>query len=281
MGLSARAAETALTERAFELLARGPAASVPLIEYVCQMPGAPQVVAEQMALALFAEHPGITRDAEGRWMLAPAAPRARRAARPLAELTYAVIDVETTGMHPGAGDRVTEIAVVVVRGGELTDRFESLINPQRAIPPFITQLTHISWEMVKDAPTFADIAPELLRVLEGHVFVAHNADFDWRFVRSEVQRATGKRLSGPKLCTVRLARRVLPHLPSRRLDSLMFHYGIDNDARHRAMGDAAATARILLRLLSEDAARACATWEDLQALAGASSGASHASPWER
>ena len=192
-----------------------------------------------------------------------------------------MIDVETTGMHPGAGDRVTEVAVVIVRGGTLAERFESLVNPQRPIPPFITSLTHISWEMVKDAPTFADLAPDLVRFLDGHVFVAHNADFDWRFVRAEVQRATGKRLSGPKLCTVRLARRVLPHLPSRRLDALMFHYGIDNDARHRALGDADATARILLRLLEEDAARACGSWEELQGLIGTSARGYRARPWER
>lgn len=281
MGLSARPAETALTERALSLLARGPAASVPLIEYVCQMPGAPPVVAEQMALALFAEHPGITRDADGRWSLVRAPSAGRETRTPLTNITYAVIDVETTGMHAGGGDRVTEVAVVIVREGRLAERFESLVNPQRPIPPFITQLTHISWDMVKDAPTFADIAPELLRMMDGHVFVAHNADFDWRFVRAEVHRATGKRLNGPKLCTVRLARRVLPHLPSRRLDALMFHYGIDNDARHRAMGDAAATARILLRLLAEDSARACATWEELQMLVGTSAGAFRARPWER
>ena len=279
--MSARAAETALTTRALELLARGPAGSVPLIEYVCQMPGAPQLVAEQMALALFAEHPAIARDAEGRWTLARAPRAESEKAKRLADLTYAVIDVETTGMHPGAGDRVTEVAVVIVRGGTLAERFESLVNPQRPIPPFITSLTHISWEMVKDAPTFADLAPDLVRFLDGHVFVAHNADFDWRFVRAEVQRATGKRLSGPKLCTVRLARRVLPHLPSRRLDALMFHFGIDNDARHRAMGDANATARILLRLLEEDAARACGSWEELQGLIGTSARGYRARPWER
>jgi len=260
VGLSTRPAETLLTERALELLARGPAHAVPLIEYVCQMPGAPKVVAEQMALALFADRPEFTRDNEGRWQLAegtvassvavpPASVAGRQsksAVRPLKDLTYAVIDVETTGMLATGGDRVTEIAVVVVREGRIAETFDTLVNPERPIPSFITSLTHISGDMVKDAPRFADIVDDLLQVMKGHVFVAHNADFDWRFVRAEVERATGRRLTGPKLCTVKLARRVLPYLPSRRLDALAHHYGVSNPARHRAMGDAAATAEDLL-----------------------------------
>ncbi len=284
MGVTARPAETLLTERALELLARGPAHAVPLIEYVCQMPGAPKVVAEQMALAFFADRPEFARDAEGRWQsrradaIAVAVPPAT-AAEPTAAargrrksshaLTYAVVDVETTGMHATAGDRITEIAVVVVRDGQLAETFDTLINPERPIPSFITSLTHISWDMVKDAPRFADIVDDLLRVMKGHVFVAHNADFDWRFVRAEVERATGRRLSGPKLCTVKLARRVLPYLPSRRLDALSHHYGVANQARHRAMGDAHATAQILLRLLSAVRERECNTWNDLQQFLGA------------
>jgi DNA polymerase-3 subunit epsilon len=273
-----------LTERALELLARGPAHAVPLIEYVCQMPGAPKVVAEQMALALFADRPEFTRDEDGRWCLAAAflavAPMAdgrvpmAHAARgtrhkELSSLTFAVVDVETTGMAATDGDRITEIAVVIVRDGKIAETFGSLINPDRPIPPFITSLTHISWEMVKDAPRFADIVDDLLQFMKGHVFVAHNADFDWRFVRAEVERATGRRLTGPKLCTVKLARRVLPHLPSRRLDALAYHYGVANEARHRAMGDAAATAQILLRLLGAARERECHTWADLQEFLGA------------
>jgi DNA polymerase-3 subunit epsilon len=281
MGVTARPAETLLTERALELLARGPAHAVPLIEYVCQMPGAPRVVAEQMALALFADRPEFARDAEGRWQLCadvatvaapPATAHSRQPAvrkKDLNSLTYAVVDVETTGMQATSGDRITEIAVVVVRDGQLAETFDTLVNPERSIPPFITSLTHISWEMVKDAPRFADIVDDLLRVMKGHVFVAHNADFDWRFVRAEVERATGRRLSGPKLCTVKLARRVLPYLPSRRLDALSHHYGVANHARHRAMGDADATAQILLRLLGAVRERECNTWSDLQQFLGA------------
>jgi DNA polymerase-3 subunit epsilon len=132
----------------------------------------------------------------------------------------------------------------------------------------ITALTQISWEMVKDAPRFRDICDELLRVLGGHVFVAHNAEFDWRFVTAEIRRATGQRLEGRRLCTVRLARRVLPQLRSRRLDSVAHHYGVEIAARHRAGGDAFATAHILLRLLDAARERDCRSWDDLMRLLG-------------
>jgi DNA polymerase-3 subunit epsilon len=273
MGLTARPAETALTERAVELLSRGPAGAVPLIEYVCQIPGAPPVVAEQMALALFADPPEFARDTDGRWSLAPSPAVAvvppSRAVDELHGLSYAVVDVETTGMNAWTSDRITEIAVVVVREGLITERFSTLVNPQRPIPSFITSLTHISWEMVKDAPRFADICDDVLRVLRGNIFVAHNAAFDWGFVRAEVERASGRRLAGPKLCTVKLARRVLPYLPSRRLDALSHHYGVANEARHRALGDAEATAHILLRLLAAARERECRTWDELQTFLGA------------
>lgn len=290
-GFSTQPAATMLSERALDLLARGPAESVSLIEHVCQMPGAPRVVAEQMALALFAHRPEFARDADGRWCLSamlpqpPAVhappPRAFEIGAParaprLREMSYAVVDLETTGSvpwrgdaSPRAGDRITEVAAVVVRNGELVHTYETLVNPERSIPPFITRLTNISWEMVKDKPTFREICDELLDVLEGHVFVAHNAPFDWGFLSAEVQRTTGRTLVGRRLCTVRLARRILPQLRSRRLDSVADHYGIEIGARHRAGGDAEATARILLRLLDDARGRDCECWDDLERLLGA------------
>ena len=283
-GIESRPAETRLTERALAFLATGPSEATPLIEHVCQMPGAPRVVAEQMALALFAERPEFVRSPDGRWSLAPepTAPHVMVAVAEqhatydattgrdeLASLSYVVVDVETTGTSPWSGDRITEIAAIVVRDGMVAERFETLVNPERSIPPMITALTQINWEMVKDAPRFRDICDQLLSVLSGHVFVAHNADFDWRFVTHEVQRATGRRLSGRRLCTVRLARRVLPQLRSRRLDSVAHYYGVEILARHRAAGDAVATAHVLLRLLDEARDRDCRCWDDLQRLLGA------------
>jgi len=280
-GVSTRLTDTVLTRRACELLGNGPADAVALIEHVCQLPGAPRVVAEQMAFALFAGRPEFTRDAAGQWALAPrgvtmasahAATRAILADVPpprreaLGDVSYVVVDTETTGMRAWHGDRVTEIAAVVVRNGVICERFETLVNPERPIPRMITALTHIDASMVRNAPVFADVCDELLRVLEGHVFVAHNVEFDWRFLSAELVRARGRRLVGRKLCTVRLARRVLPYLRSRRLDSLARYYDIRIVDRHRAGGDAHATAHVLLRLL--DAARAldCRHWDDLEQL---------------
>lgn len=319
-GVGVRPAESLLALRAAEFLAAGPSAAVPLVEHVCQMPGAPAAVAEHMAAALFAGRDEFARGADGRWMLAglarPVAPAAdaplgaRRAGvppggrlvcreprgehafsastddrysraehspppfagPPLASLSYVVVDVETTGGRSGAGDRVTEVAAVVVRDGGITEVFETLVNPERSIPPYISQLTNITWEMVRDKPTFREICPDLLRVMRGHVFVAHNAGFDWRFLTSEVERATGERLDGPTLCTVRLARKLLPQLPRRSLDWVARHYNVDIGNRHRAGGDAVATAQVLLGLLRDAEGHGCFTWPALQAILGARTG---------
>ena len=184
----------------------------------------------------------------------------------LSSLSYVVVDVETTGGRPWSGDRITEIAAVRVRNGEVQDVFETLVNPQRPIPPFITALTNINWAMVKDAPVFRDICDRLLAFMQGHVFVAHNAAFDWRFVTAEVSRANGHRLSGRQLCTVRLARKLLPTLRSRSLDHVAHHYGITIAARHRAGGDAVATAHVLVRLLRDARERGCESWPALEEL---------------
>jgi DNA polymerase-3 subunit epsilon len=187
----------------------------------------------------------------------------------LRSLSYVVVDTETTGGSLWFGDRITEVAAVVVRNGEIAEIFETLVNPERSIPPFITALTNITWDMVKDAPRFADICERVLGVLDGRIFVAHNAEFDWRFLCAEVMRASGRQLDGSRLCTVRLARRLLPQLRSRRLDSVAQYYGIDIRDRHRAGGDAHATAQILLRLLADARGHSCESWDDLQRLLAA------------
>src|SRR5919109_4800324 len=278
MGITLRPAETFLASRARDFLASGPADVVPLIEHVCQIPGAPRVVAEHMAQALLGERVEFVRDVDGRWRLvdvpAPyvAISRAHVDAFPtdpdLLSLDYAVVDVETTGTRCWAGDRITEIAVVSVRGGMVAGMFESLVNPERPIPPFVTRLTNITWDMVRRAPRFAEICDDVVRAMDGAIFVAHNAQFDWRFISTEVERATGRQLDGRRLCTVKLARKLLPQLRSRRLDYLALHYGVTITARHRAGGDAAATARILLRLLRDARSLECRSWPELEAMLG-------------
>jgi DNA polymerase-3 subunit epsilon len=270
-GVSSRAEQTLLAERAADYLKAGPADSRSLIASVCQLSALPAAVAEHMAVTLLRDHPRFARTPDGGWRLSePAAPAWRVAALEeeplLSSLSFVVVDVETTGGRPEGGDRITEIAAVTVRDGQVVDVFETLVNPERSIPPFITRLTNISWEMVRDKAPFRDVCADLLRVLDGHVFVAHNASFDWRFVSAEVARSSGRELTGRRLCTVRLARRLLPQLRSRSLDWVARHYGVEIPAgmRHRAAGDALATAHCLLRLLEDARGHGCERWSELE-----------------
>lgn len=192
-------------------------------------------------------------------------------------LSYVVVDVETTGGSPQHGHRITEIAAVVVQGGAVREVYETLVNPERAIPPEIVRLTGITWEMVRDQRPFREVAPEVMAALAGHVFVAHNVAFDWRFVSHEVERATGQRLDGRRLCTVRLSRKLLPQLRSRSLGFVADWYGADAFAasyfearhgrgrpwRHSAAGDAVATAHCLLRLFDDARGHGVTTWGEL------------------
>jgi len=271
-GLTLGNADTPLTDLAATFLATGPADAQSLISYVCRLPGAPRNVAEHMAAALFAGHKRFERDREGRWRLRESAPAAEWPivrSNELSRESYVVVDVETTGTRAYHGDRVTEVAVVLVRDGVASTVFDTLINPERSIPPAIIALTNITWEMVKDAPRFADVCDQLLGVLEGNVFVAHNATFDWRFLSAEIERVTRRPLQGRKLCTVRMARRLVPQLRRRNLDSITSFYGIDIHARHRAGGDAEATAKVFLRLLDAARDRGCATIDDVERLLAA------------
>ncbi len=189
------------------------------------------------------------------------------AAAELSSLEYAVVDVETTGGSAARGHRITEVCAVCLDGnGRFIGEFRSLVNPFRPIPPSITQLTNITDSMVRDAPSFRDIAPELRYWLEGRVFVAHNAGFDWRFVRWEMEDTTGLRIEAPVLCTVRMARRLVPEIRSRSLDALQYFFDVHNEARHRAWGDARATARIFRRLMARAEDNAVSRWDELQQL---------------
>jgi DNA polymerase III subunit epsilon len=304
-GVYAEPQDTLLTSRAADFLAAGPADVVDLIGHICSLPGAPRIVAEHMAHAMFAGRRDFVQTADGRWMLSDSSTigyglarqtspilqtdasitlpadrllppvdygaRGRRRSvtipsEPLSSLSYVVVDTETTGGRAYYGDRITEIAAVVVRDGKIVEMFETLVNPERPIPHFVSQLTNITWAMVKDAPTFDRIAPDVMRVLEGNVFVAHNAMFDWRFVAAELSRTANQRLRGRRLCTVGMARKVLPQLPRRSLDHVARYYGVEITGRHRAGGDALATAKCLIKMMADLADRGCDTWEDLDAL---------------
>ncbi|MFQ5536775.1 MAG: PolC-type DNA polymerase III [Gemmatimonadota bacterium] len=236
-----------LTGAVLERLRGGPAHTLDLAREVLGLQGH----AGAAAAAVFQLLGGDSRfsvDARGTWTLV--ASRVKEAVS-LKDASFAVVDVETTGGSRNGGDRITEFALVEVREGVIVDEFSTLVNPGRRIPPRIMALTGISDDMVRGAPYFEDIAGEVERRLEGRVFVAHNAPFDWGFVAMELVRAGGDQLRIPRLCTVRMVRRLVPELRHRNLDVVARHFGVDVHARHRAHGDALATARILLRLLDE------------------------------
>jgi DNA polymerase-3 subunit epsilon len=272
---------TTLSARAAECLAGGPLDPVTLMRDVCGVDRLQRDAAERMALALLSSHDEFVQLPSGHWALRamPPAPRAVEAttapvidaefdgstsAPGLRDVSFAVVDVETTGTRAGSGDRITEIAIVRVTNGEIADVYSQLVNPERPIPSHISALTQITWAMVKDAPPFRQIADQVTSRLAGHVFAAHNASFDWRFVSEELSRS-GLRLGGPKLCTVRLARLLLPNLPRRSLDHVTRYFGIEIGARHRAAGDAEATALALIKMLRIAEQEGVTSWPMLEA----------------
>lgn len=245
-----------LSERAISYLREGPRPSQDIVRDVMGLQRANQAVAERLAVALLGADPRFSFDLEGRWSLVP---EPAWLLVPLESVRFAVVDVETTGLRARGGDRVTEIAVVHAEGPRAAVAFESLVNPERPIPRYIQALTGITDELVAAAPTFDAIAAQLEAALAGRVFVAHNARFDWAFVSAELERATGYPPRMPKLCTVRLTRRLVPELQRRSLDSVMHYFGIETDRRHRAAGDALVTARALGRLIGRATDRGLGT----------------------
>jgi DNA polymerase-3 subunit epsilon len=262
IGLEAHPATT-LAERVVTLLgAGGPQTAGALCSDVLGMPAAPVAVAERLAVALLAADPRVRQLADGRWSLV-----AEACGSPLIdECAFAVVDVETTGMRAWGGDRITEIAIAVVHGVRREIVFESLVNPDRPIPPVIAGLTGITDAMVRRAPRFVELAETVLAALGGRVFVAHNARFDWAFVGAELRRARDVVLDGPRLCTVKLARRLVRGVRSCGLDNLTRHFGFENPARHRAAGDALVTAELLARLLCLARENGARTMQDLSAI---------------
>lgn len=160
---------------------------------------------------------------------------------------FAVIDIETTGTRPER-DRITEIAILLHDGEKVVDRFVTLINPECRIPPEIQRLTGITNEMVENAPKFYEVAKQIIEFTENAVFVAHNARFDYGFVKAAF-REFGYIYQRKTLCTVRLSRSTFKGLPSYSLGRLCDSLDIHIKDRHRAQGDAEATAILLTRIL--------------------------------
>lgn len=163
---------------------------------------------------------------------------------------YAIVDIETTGSYASANG-ITEIAIHVFDGNQVIKKFESLINPQQPIPRYIQAFTGISNEMVADAPVFEDVAREIFDLLNENIFIAHNVNFDYSFLKSHLLR-TGHDLKSKKLCTVRLSRRIFPGFSSYSLGNLCRSLDIGINNRHRAGGDAEATVKVFSKLLQND-----------------------------
>ncbi|MET6759108.1 exonuclease domain-containing protein [Pseudoalteromonas sp. NCIMB_1079] len=157
---------------------------------------------------------------------------------------YSVVDIETTGGLKG-GNRITEIGIVKVQHGKVIDTWTSLVNPERHIPGFITSLTGISDSMVYNAPVFAEVVKPLLDKLAGSIFVAHNVNFDYGFIKKECEMA-GHFFKMPKMCTVVESRKAFKGLKSYSLGNLSSHFNLNLTSHHRALADATATAELLL-----------------------------------
>ncbi len=163
---------------------------------------------------------------------------------------YSIIDIETTGGNAWT-DRITEVAVFVHDGQQVVKKFSSLVNPERRIPPFVARLTGITDEMVQDAPFFHEIARDLVELTEDTVFVGHNVQFDYSFIRQEFKNL-GYQYDRQTLCTCKLSRKLIPGHPSYSLGRLCEGLGIRIKGRHRAAGDAEATVELFEKLLQED-----------------------------
>lgn len=169
----------------------------------------------------------------------------------IGEVPFLVVDVETTG-HSGKDHRVTDIACIVVRDGSIIDEYTSLVNPRQHIPANITHITGITDAMVWNAPEAQEVFTHIRRmfVQPYSVFVAHNVSFDWSFVQQSFVRASLPDIDPPRLCTYKLSKRLFPKHKKLNLGALSSYFEITIKNRHRAHGDALATAQVLMRLLT-------------------------------
>jgi DNA polymerase-3 subunit epsilon len=163
---------------------------------------------------------------------------------------YAIVDIETTGGY-AERHKITEVAIFIHDGTQVVDTWSSLINPSHYLPGYITGLTGITTAMLQDAPPFAEVAAKIHELLKDKIFVAHNVHFDYSFIKKELE-ASGFNFNAKKLCTVRLTRKLVPGLKSYSLGNITAHFRVPIHDRHRAGGDAKATAILFDKLLRMD-----------------------------
>ncbi len=168
--------------------------------------------------------------------------------RTLLEETFTVFDLETTGGRPESNG-ILEISMVKIKRKALAQQWGMLVNPQFPIPPIVKRMTGIHEEMVAEAPTFDRIAKQVSDFVESDILVVHNGPFDVQFLNYHLERNSVASLQNPVLCTVKLGHRLLPEAKNRKLETLAEHLGIPLLDRHRASGDALATAKVFLHCL--------------------------------
>ena len=166
---------------------------------------------------------------------------------------YAILDIETTGGKYNE-EGITEIAIYRHNGRDVPDQFITLVNPERTIQPFVEKLTGINGKMLRNAPRFFEVAKRIIEITDNCLIVAHNADFDYRILRTEFKRL-GFSFERDSICTVSLSKVLLPHLESYKLGKLSRSLGIPISDRHRAQGDALATVILFELLLEKDSCK--------------------------
>ena len=240
--------ESILINDTIELLqsSGGSASAVEVVDYVMKIRQPPPHLAKLLVSDLVNSDPRLSLNDETVEFIA-----LNYESRNLLDTDFVVFDLETTGAKcPPC--RITEIGAYRIEKGEIVGEFQTLVNPEMLIPPFITQLTGISDKMVKDAPKFGEIATDFLDFIGEAVLVAHNAPFDMRFLNHEIGRVyTDYKVANPNLCTVQLSRRLVPNIENHRLHTVAEHYSIYIENRHRAADDAHATAKIFVNLLNQ------------------------------
>lgn len=180
----------------------------------------------------------------------------------LADVKFACLDTETTGLSPEGGGKVCEIAICVSRGGKVLEEYTTLINPAMPMHPDVIAIHGITDEMVKDAPLFKDILPRLKELFDGAVLVAHNADFDIGFLKSEFEQCGEKFPDYPIIDTLKLARKS-GLFERNRLGYIVEQLGLSNEGWHRAMADTKMGEQVLYHFLNILYARGITTLEQL------------------
>jgi len=234
--------ETIALLRSFD----GKASAVSVVDFVMKIRKPDRNLAKMLVADLIARDPRLTLDDD---MVVLANDGFEHLE--LADTEFVVFDLETTGAK-APPCRITEIGAYRVKGGEVLDKFHTLVNPETPIPSFIIGLTGIDDSMVADAPLFEDVAHDFLEFIGDSVLVAHNSGFDMRFLNHEIGRVfPDYKLANPCLCTVQLSRKLLPDIRNHKLATVAEHYSIDLVNHHRASADAFATAHIFVNLLTQ------------------------------